>query len=248
MKRLFVLFILLFTAALFAQNDMSNMPGMKTTDQHSTDMNTSDDEMSHMHMDAGPHMKMTALRDVRPGDEARADDIVRQLRSAIEKYQDVDVARRDGFQEFAPNVPSPMRHFTNYRYAFAAAFKFDPTQPTSLLYEKKDGQYRLIGAMFTAPKRLAEEDLDARVPLSVAQWHAHVNLCLPPKGEERTMYEKNAKFGLRGSIATEEACSAAGGRWMPQVFGWMVHIYPWETTRAAQWSVQRQLNSQKHVD
>jgi hypothetical protein len=28
----------------------------------------------------------------------------------------------------------------------------------------------------------------------------------------------------------------------------MVHIYPWETTRAAQWSVQRQLNSQKHVD
>jgi hypothetical protein len=233
--------ILLLAISAFAQHDMANMPGMNS-DQGA------DNEMSHMHMDAGPHMKMTALRPPQPGDEQRADDIVKQLRAAIEKYQDVEVAKRDGFREFAPNVPSPMKHFTNWRYAAVAGQKFDPTEPTSLLYEKKDGKYRLIGAMFTAPKYFTEEQLDARVPLSVAQWHAHVNLCLPPADQRAEMFRKDAKFGLRGSIATEEACAAAGGRWMPQLFGWMVHVYPWETNRATQWSVERQLAGQKHVD
>ncbi len=236
MKQL--IFILLAASTLFAQHDMANMPGM----------NSANDDMSHMHMDGSPHMKMTALRPAQAGDEQRADDIVKQLRAAIEKYQDVDVARRDGFREFAPNVPSPMKHFTNWRYAAEASSKFDPTEPTSLLYEKKDGKYRLIGAMFTAPKTFTEEQLDARVPLSVAQWHAHVNLCLPPSGDRADMLKQDAKFGLRGSIATEEACTAAGGRWLPQLFGWMVHVYPWETTREAQWSVERQLAGQKHSE
>ena len=247
MKRL-IFVLLLCASTLFAQHDMSNMPGKNSTDQsEQKHTGNADDAMSHMHMDGGAHMKMTTLRDLRPGDEARADDIVKQLRSAIEKYQDVDVARRDGFKEFLPNAPAPMRHFTNYNYAFQAGFKFDPTQPTSLLYEKKDGKYRLIGAMFTAPKLMTEDELDQRVPLSVAQWHAHVNLCLPPRGEERQMLGRGTKFGLHGSIATEEACNAAGGRWMPQIFGWMVHVYPWESTRDAQWSVERQL-AHDHMD
>ena len=31
-----------------------------------------------------------------------------------------------------------------------------------------------------------------------------------------------------GSVSTEEACEAAGGRFHPVVFGWMVHAYPYE--------------------
>ena len=27
-------------------------------------------------------------------------------------------------------------------------------------------------------------EVDPRVPLSVAQWHAHVNLCFPPEGSQ----------------------------------------------------------------
>jgi hypothetical protein len=29
-----------------------------------------------------------------------------------------------------------------------------------------------------------------------------------------------------GSISTQETCDAAGGRFYPQIFGWMVHVYP----------------------
>src|SRR5579859_5416139 len=84
-----LLALTLFAAPLFAQHDMSDMPGMNSSDQSEPKhTGTADDAMSHMHMDGGPHMKMTMLREPRPGDEARADDIVKQLRSAIEKYQD----------------------------------------------------------------------------------------------------------------------------------------------------------------
>jgi hypothetical protein len=40
------------------------------------------------------------------------------------------------------------------------------------------------------------------------------------------MWQKNPKFGMAGSISTKEACDAAGGKFVPRVFGWMVHVYP----------------------
>jgi hypothetical protein len=89
--------------------------------------------------------------------------------------------------------------------------------------------------MFTAWKRATEDDLNKRVPLSVARWHKHVNLSLPPRGA--TLQTMNWKeFGPGGSIATKDACDEAGGRWIPQVFGWMVHVYPYEKDAARIWA------------
>ncbi len=83
----------------------------------------------------------------------------------------------------------------------------------------------LVGAMDTAPKGFSENDLDKRVPLSVAQWHKHVNWCLPPKGDQSLwLAKKNDRpvFGPLG-VSTEKECNTAGGRFQPEVFGWMVH-------------------------
>jgi hypothetical protein len=160
------------------------------------------------------------------GDTQRANEIVGQLRSGIEKYKDYHVALADGFHIFLPNVPQPEYHFTSYSNGFLEAFTFDPSRPTSLLYKKTSTGYELVGAMYTMPKRATEDQLNARVPLSVAMWHLHTNLCMPPRAEL-----KNAdwtKFGLKGSIASKGACDAAGGRFSPVIFGWMVHVYPYE--------------------
>jgi hypothetical protein len=81
--------------------------------------------------------------------------------------------------------------------------------------------------------------------LSIAQWHAHVNLCAPPIRGEDDLLPRSTKFGLRGSVTTKEECDAAGGRFFPQVFGWMVHVYPFETKSEDMWSVERQHN---HMD
>lgn len=200
----------------------------------------------HEHMDA--HMHMSALRDPHPGDRERAQKIVEQVRPALEKYRDYNNALAEGYEIFLPNVPQKMYHFTNYLYAFGAAISFDPTKPTSLLYEKHGSDYKLIGAMYTAPMRFTEDQLNERVPLSVAQWHQHVNMCKPPRGREIEMLGKNPKFGLQGSISTREACEAAGGTFMPHIFGWMVHVYPWEKTPDDIWSVERQLTKPAKIE
>ena len=205
-----------------------------------SDFDATTQSMSHNHHhEMGPHMHMSALRTSQTGDDRKAQELVEQARQALEKYKDYNVALAEGFTIFLPNVPQPMYHFTNWQYAVGEAFRFDPSRPTSLLYEKKGNDYKLIGAMYTAPVRFTEEQLNQRIPLSVAQWHQHINMCKPPKGKELEQLGKNPKFGLNGSIATKEECQTAGGTFVPHLFGWMVHVYPWEKTSDAIWSVER---------
>jgi hypothetical protein len=196
---------------------------------------SANNSMSGHLMDKGAHMFMTDLRPKDPADDKRAAQLVETLRGSIAKYKDYKAALADGFQIFMPNVAQEHYHFTNYTYAFEASFRFNPEHPTSLLYKKTAEGYELEGAMYTAPKRASLDQLNERVPLSVARWHKHVNLCLPPKGVH--LQDANLKeFGLRGSIATEDACKEAGGRWIPQIFGWMVHAYSFETDPAKIWA------------
>ncbi|MGA9974230.1 MAG: hypothetical protein WBP98_05465 [Candidatus Sulfotelmatobacter sp.] len=218
-------------------HDMSNMPmnGDRDSDASASAMHSMEG-----HMDMGPHMKMTALRPAKPGDAERAQAVVEVARKTLEKYKDYHVALNEGFRIFFPNVPQKMYHFTNYSYGREAALHFNPEHPTSLLYEKHGDDYTLIGAMYTAPRAFTEDELDARIPLSVAQWHEHVNFCRGPFGHLSEYFGPNAKFGLKGSIATQEACDAAGGTFHPVILNWMVHVYPFEKDQANIWSVERQ--------
>jgi hypothetical protein len=167
-------------------NSMQGMPGMDMSH-----MNMGHDEqdhvesgamhaMEHGHME-GSHMHMTALRPIAPGDRERADQIASSLRQAIEKYRDYRVALAEGFRIFAPNLPQPEYHFTNYWNGFVEGFTFDPARPTSLLYKKTpNGGWELIGAMYTAPRNATLDQLNERVPLSIARWHAHIELSACP--------------------------------------------------------------------
>jgi hypothetical protein len=186
------------------------------------------------------HMRMTTLAPSKPGDSARAAAIVSTLRQALEPYTDYHRALDDGFRIFAPQVKQRVYHFSNRRLGLMSVIRFDPAQPTSLLYEKTgDSAYRLVGAMYTAPRRSSLTKLDGRVPLSVAQWHLHTNWCLPD-GDPRARYGERGPdgrplFGGQGSITTQAACTAAGGRFLPEVFGWMVHVYPFAADPADVW-------------
>jgi hypothetical protein len=235
----------LFLAAACARKPPAAKQASQAADSDSatpmTEMAQATHDMSGHHMGMGLHMKMTELRPSNASDKDRADEIVARLRPAIDRYRDYRAAEADGYRIFLPRVSQKMYHFTNWSYGYEAAFRFDPTRPTSLLYEETSDGYRLIGAMYTARKNATEEELNQRVPLSVAQWHAHVNICMAPVGRAREMLSTDARFGLRGSIATPAACDDAGGRWVPQVFGWMVHVYPFERDPGQFWSIERQM-------
>jgi len=179
-------------------------------------------------------MKFTELRPQSPEDLKRADEVVKTLRASLQKYADYRVAIKDGYLPYLPNVPQRQYHFTNYGYGYLEAFRFDPAYPTSLLYKKTPTGYDLVGAMYTAPEKTTEDALNARVPLSMAQWHLHVNICLPQGGMAKIA--DWTKFGPAGSITTEKECTEARGKFMPHLFGWMVHVYPFEQTAEKIWT------------
>jgi len=219
-------------SARATQNSVPGMDHSKLQEPDADEQASEKDAMSEMAMGhmhgSNPHMTMTAMRAQTPGDLQKANEIVAELKGGIEKYRDYHVALNDGFKIFMPNVPQPEYHFTNYGNGFVAAMKFDPSRPTSLLYRKTGNGYELVGAMYTMPKRATPDQLNERVPLGIAMWHLHTNLCLPSRSELKTA--DWTKFGLKGSIATQGACDAAGGHFRPSVFGWMVHVYPYESS------------------
>jgi hypothetical protein len=192
------------------------------------------DNMGHM----SGHMFMTELQPIKAGDREKADAVVAAAKTAMEPYKDYHKALADGYDIFLPNVPQPMYHFTKLEYGREAWSHFDPLKPTSLLYTKtSDGGYKLVGAMYTDRVGAPESELNERIPLSIAHWHQHVNFCKAPAGQKAAYFGPHAKFGLLGSINTKEACDAAGGEFLPHVFGWMVHVYPYESDPKKVWSV-----------
>jgi hypothetical protein len=183
------------------------------------------------------HMYMTTVRPMSAGDQQRADALVRAATAAMAPYQDYRKALADGYEIFLPEVTQTQYHFTKYEYGRQARLRFDPLKPTSLLYKKTaDGGYELVGAMYTDRVDATEDELNERAPLSVARWHQHINFCKAPAGQQTAYFGPAAKFGLRGSIATKDACEAAGGTFYPHLFGWMLHIYPYEADPKNIWS------------
>ena len=117
------------------------------------------------------HMAYSSARPLTAADSARASHVINELRQAIAKYNDVKLAEADGYKMFAPHLKNqPQYHFTKGWNAIRNQWGFDPARPTSLLYKKNSqGEFVLIGAMYTASKRTSEDELNERVPLSVAR-------------------------------------------------------------------------------
>jgi len=201
--------------------------------QHHTDstrmVGAADAAMSGaLSANARAHMELSPTRKATREDTAKARAVVRELREALAKYADTTAAVADGYKMFMPNVKAQrVYHFTNYRNAFMEALRFDAAKPTSLLYERAaDGRLKLVGAMYSAPKRMRLGRLDDRIPLSIARWHKHVNWCLPPKDQaDRWLEQRNGQplFGPESPITTRKACDDVDGVFHPNLFGWMVH-------------------------
>ena len=141
---------------------------------------------------------------------------------------------KDGYQPYLHNVPSANYHFLSIWRSSKEFFRFDPAEPTALLYRKTADGFELKGAMYTASRWATEEELNARIPLSVTQWHAHVDLCLPIRLKSGTV--DWTLYGPHGTIVTEEDCDAVDGRWVPQRFGWMAHVFPFADSPEKIWS------------
>lgn len=191
------------------------------------------------------HMRMTPTRPATRSDIERANQIATQVRRAIAPYRDVRAAQKDGYLEFPPDAKDlDVIHYTKPWLSVLESRGIDPEHPSTLVYKRQpDGSLRLIGAMFQAPAEATLEELDKRIPLSIARWHLHVNICVPEPLWDREQWARKQGgkpvFGPDSPIATEAACKDVGGKFLPTAFGWMVHVNVFADDPAAVWDDTR---------
>jgi hypothetical protein len=163
-----------------------------------------------------------------PRARAHAERLIAILRRELPKYRDLTVARRDGFAPAGEDVPvGALKHWINPGNVRVGWQHLDPERPMALLYRNTGHGYELAGAMFSAPYASSPIDLNNRIPLALGHWHAHRNICQPRAGVHIERSELR-RFGFSGSITSREDCAAAGGAFLDNVYGWMVHVYPFE--------------------
>src|SRR5262249_9349155 len=107
------------------QNSAANQPmqSMDHSKMHHPDADEQASEkdvmadMAHMHgpnQQMGPHMTMTAMHEQTSADVQKANEVVAQLRSGIQKNRDYQLPLNDGFKIFIPNLPPPQSHSSNH--------------------------------------------------------------------------------------------------------------------------------------
>ena len=84
--------------------------------------------------------------------------------------------------------------------------------------------------MYATGASVAPDSLDALLPISMAHWHQHVNLCYPgPKVVHHLSgkVDTGLVFLMRLFVGITSAaeCEAAGGRFLPTESGRMAHVY-----------------------
>jgi hypothetical protein len=175
------------------------------------------------------HMYITPQRPKQPGDEEKAKAVVAKLKASMDRYKDYRKALADGYVIANPKLKQPQYHFMNQANTREADIHFDASKPTALLYRRTPMlEYKLEGAMYTANPDATEDELNERIPLSIARWHRHVNFCVAPEDRAKEYFGDHPKFGMFGSIHTKEACEAERGTFHPYVFTWMLHVFPYE--------------------
>ena len=185
----------------------------------------------------GAHMSMTRIEPAAPGDQERAAAILAAAKTFAAKYTDYHKAEADGYKVAFPNSQQTLYHFL--RAHPRPSSEFDANEPPILIYVKPGQpgkpEYKLAGVMYTAPVDSTLEQLNARVPLSVGQWHTHLDVCYPADVDLKDWVESNPRWGIDGSITTAAECAAAGGKFHPTTGLWMVHVFPFESDPANVW-------------
>ena len=193
----------MLSAASPTVGQMDNMPGMdmggKKAKHGKSDMGDMGPSMAAM---AG-HMVITPERPVQPGDEERAKAVIAEAKALMERYKDYHKALADGYVFANPEAKQIQYHFMNKANGEEADTHFDPAKPSALLYlNTPHKDFKLEGVMYTASRQATEDQLNERIPLSVARWHEHVNFCAAPADRTNEYFGMRPRFGMLWAVKT----------------------------------------------
>ena len=118
------------------------------------------------------HMAYSSPRPLTAADSARAAQVIKELRQAIVKYQDVKVAEADGYKMFAPQIKNqPQYHFTKGWNTLRNQWGFDPARPPRDWYVRHlDKEPSLVAAAkWLSQEKLEHEDFHPQVQRALDQ-------------------------------------------------------------------------------
>ena len=148
---------------------------------------------------------------------ARLVEQLDSVRTATEKYRDVNAALADGYVQVGGVVPNMGAHFIHEERVNDGVLNVE--EPEFVLYDRDQaGQWRLVGTAFVLPREVdplsavetAGDDHPEGFEGPLDNWHVHYQLCTLPNGGFRTL--------------SQEACEGRSGIFTVS-FGWMIHAW-----------------------
>lgn len=142
------------------------------------------------------------------------DRMLAEAKVATGKYQDVDIARADGYQQVMGALHGTGAHFVNQQYLDEDGF--DVAHPEVLLYNHAgDGSLELVGVSYMLPRQ-SDNETPPTYFGPLAAWHDHDfhRPCLTTRTSGHPVIINS----------TEADCRAAGNVYIPPKF-WMLHVW-----------------------
>lgn len=135
---------------------------------------------------------------------------LQKIRAATAKYQDVEVAKSDGFTKASGMLPNHGIHFTKLTNFLRTT---DLTRPAGLVYVEKDGVWSLVAVEYTA---ILQPD---KPLIPGGQWAKHEAACHYKDGNE--LLESN----YFNCPKTHPKTGSEYDSWHPGV--WTFHVWAW---------------------
>ena len=140
------------------------------------------------------------------------------ITTAMQRYEDIDAARADGFELMDGDFQETGAHFGIPEWTEGGAYSItgdvDLSRPEYLMYTKRlTGHWKLVAVAFVADMWRYPEP---PTTLIGAHYHEHVWNCIEPEGW--TLDEEENGF------VSEAECVAKGNIWSPGG-EWMTHVW-----------------------
>jgi hypothetical protein len=125
----------------------------------------------------GEPIDLGGVEGVTPAQQAEAELVLSNALYYLPHWTDYKVAEAEGWSSIGDGVTGH-EHFVNSA-TFNDGKILDATAPESLVYENKNGERRLVAAMFMLPPGSTMADVPDTGG-ALMQWHIHDNLCFSP--------------------------------------------------------------------
>ena len=135
--------------------------------------------------------------------------LIAEIRTATQRYLEIERAKADGYVQMSGNVPLEGFHFQK-----AGITRFDYDHPSTLLYVRTKGQWQLVGLEYAVPGQKPAESPFPGIP-----WKRHLATC---------RYTDWQEFPARSPEACPRAHPDRKSRfvtWSPDL--WVVHLWLW---------------------